>query len=144
MDNLQPLIDLDRYTFKRTLGQYTIYGTWAFNYDQEEYEPALVIIPANRRRGFQPAIVALSAAFKYDSPKYCAKAAMVFAEGMGMAQGTQNAFDLAGLIHDHLLDLLKMPNSPTESILVGEATIHKGDGTSSVVLIQDHVPLAQA
>lgn len=144
MDNLRPMIDLSRYTEKFVLGEFVIYMTWVFNEDQEDYEPAMVIIPRHRTGGYRPCIVALSAAFKYDSPRYCAEVALVFVEGLGMTDGISRAHTLGTLIYDHLLDLLKMPNSPTESILVGEAKIQHGDGTSSLVLIQDHVPLAQA
>jgi len=144
MDNLRPVIDLTRYSFKRTLGEFVLYGTWVFNDDEEDFEPCLAIIPANRTGGYRPCIVALSAISKYDSPKYCAEAAKLFVEGLGMADGIARVHTLATLIHDHLLDLLKMPNSPNESVLIGEVKIAHGDGTSSVVLLQDHVPLAQA
>lgn len=144
MDNLRPVIDLTRYHRHSVHGEFALYQSWAYNADQEDFEPALVIIPAYRTSGFQPCVVALSSAFKYDSPKYCVEAARLFARGLGMGDEITRTHTLATLIYDHLLDLLKMPESPTTSILMGEAKLVHGDGTSSTVLIQDHVPLAQA
>jgi hypothetical protein len=140
----QPTIDLSRYSFQSVHGEFTLYGSWVYNEDQEDYEPALIIVPAYRTTGFKPCVVALSAAYKYDTPEYCWKAAGVFTKALGMDITVARSHTLASLIYGHLLDLLKMPLSPTESIIVGEAVIGNGDGTSKTVLIQDHVPLAQA
>lgn len=142
MQERKPAIDLTRHAFQRTLGEFSLYGTWVYNADQEEYEPALVVIPAHRRSGFQPCVVALSAAYKYDSPKYCAEAAVLFVKALGMEDGITRAHTLATLIYDHLLDLLKMPESPTVSIIVGEASIDTGHGKKTL-LIHDHEQLKQ-
>lgn len=142
MNHLRPTIDLTRYHAKSTHGEFVLYQTWVFNADQEEYEPALVIIPSNRRSGFQPCVVALSAAFKYDSPKYCVEASRLFVRALGMEDGITRAFTIGTLIYDHLDDLLKMPLSPTTSIIVGEATIDTGHG-KQILLIEDYEPTKQ-
>lgn len=138
----RPTIDLTRTHFTRTLGEFTLHGSWVWNESQESYEPALVVVPAFRKRGFQPCVVALSAAYKYDSPAYCAKAARLFVKALGMEDGITRAHTLATLIYDHLLDLLKMPESPEVAIIVGEAVIDTGAGKKTLI-ISDFEPMQQ-
>ena len=133
----KPAIDLTRYQFKRDVGDLTIYGTWVFNEDKDGTEPCLVLIPRYRTRGFKPVVVALSAAFKYNDPRYLARVAGPFARSLGFEDGMTVANNIATAIHDHLLDLLKMPNDPTDAIVVGEATIDMG-GRKRTIEVLDH------
>jgi hypothetical protein len=136
-------IDLTRHHFKRELGELTLYGTWLYNDDQEDYEPALVIIPTLRRTGFKPCVVALSAAWKYnDDARYLAYATRIFMRDLGMTDCLTNAHKLGSLIYDHLGDLVTMPPSPTSSILVGEAVVDIG-GKKRTIQLLDHEPLQQ-
>lgn len=118
----QPAIDLTRYAFVRQLGDMSLYGTWLMNDSQESTEPCLVVIPSNRTTGFRPAVIALSAAFRYNDPRYLARASSVFARNLGM-DSMVSAHKLANLIFDHLGDLVTMPEDPQHAIVVGEASI---------------------
>lgn len=142
-DNRKPVIDLTRHNFMRPSGDLVIFGTWIWSADQNDYEPALVIVPRYRRDGFKPCCVALSSAWKYNEPKYLAHAAQIFLGMLGMQDGMSNAHAVASLIHDHLGDLIKMPPNPTQSIVVADATVTI-DGIKRSMEVLDHKPLAQA
>jgi hypothetical protein len=135
-----PMIDLSRHHFMRPIGEFVAFGTWVHNDEQEADEPALVVVPRYRRSGFKPCVVALSAAFKYDDPKYCVRSARIFLENLGMADSMSSCNTLATLIHDHLEDLLSMPLSPTSRVLVGEAQADTGGG---IIQLFDHVATRQ-
>lgn len=140
----EPLLDLTRYQFQRTVGEFVIYGSWVMNHDQEDYEPCLVIVPARRSRvNYRPCCIALSAAFKYNDPKYLARAIPVFMAGLGMQDSLSNAHKLADLIHSHLRDLITMRPNPTETTVGADATITV-DGKKHAIEVLDHKPLAQA
>lgn len=134
----KPAIDLTRYQFMRELGDLAIYGTWLWNEDQEDTEPCLVVIPRYRKVGFKPVVVALSSAFRYNSPRYLARVSGTFARTLGFADDLTNARKIATLIHDHLLDLLTMPVDPTDAKVVGEANVEIG-GRKRTVELLDHV-----
>lgn len=134
----QHAIDLTRYQFKRELGDLSIYGTWIHNDDQEDTEPCLVVIPRYRRLGFKPVVVALSAAFRYNDPRYLAHVAGVFAQNLGFADDLTTARRIATLIYDHLLDLLTMPLDPTKAEVVGEANVDLG-GQKRTIEMLDYV-----
>lgn len=138
-------LDLTRHAFLIPKGELVLLGTW-LHWEglagQNESEPALVIVPRYRKSGFKPAVVALSAAFKYSSPEYCAWASKEFAMNLGM-DSASTAHLIGELIHSHLDDLLKMPNSPTETIVVGEARIHDGVLGGKTVEIVDHDVMKQ-
>lgn len=141
-DNRIPAIDLTRHAFIRVMGDITLYGSWVYSPDMEDYEPALVLIPTYRRSGFMPVVIALSAAYKYDSPQYLAKVSQGILIKLGMHDCMSTANKVANLIYDHLDDLLKMPNNPTTSIIVADATITVG-GRKRTVEILDHEPTKQ-
>lgn len=144
LERARPAIDLARYHFKRDRGDMTIYGTWLYNHDQEDTEPALVILPRYRLNGAVPCCVALSAAFKYNNPRYLAHAARHFAKTMGFEDEMSRVRKVAEFIHDHMLDLLKMPVDPTEAVVVGEAKVDLGNGRKRTVEFLDHEQLPQA
>lgn len=141
-DNRIPAIDLTRHAFVRPMGDITLYGTWVYNEDMEDYEPALVLIPSYRRSGFMPVVIALSAAYKYDSPQYLAKVSRGILIKLGMNDCMSSANRVANLIYDHLDDLLKMPNNPTTSVIVADATISI-NGRKRSVEILDFEPTKQ-
>lgn len=128
-------IDLSRYQFVREIGDLAIYGTWLWNEDQEDTEPCLVVVPRYRRIGYKPVVVALSAAFRYNNPKYLAHVAGIFAESLGFSNDMTNARKIATLIHDHLLDLLTMPIDPTDAKVVGEASVDIGGRRRTVEIL---------
>jgi hypothetical protein len=130
-------LDLTRYQWRKEVHDLMIYGTWLYNDDQEDTEPALVILP-RYRTGAKPVAIALSSAFKYNNPRYLAQAASVFAVQLGFEDSMTNAHRIATLIDDHLLDLIKMPVDPTEAVQVGEAVLDLGNGRRQTVGLMDH------
>lgn len=137
-------IDLTRHAWKRDAGDFSIYGTWVFNEDQEDTEPCLVVIPRYRTGGFRPVVIALSAAFRYNDPRYLARVTPVFLKMLGFDDGLSKAHALASLIHDHLYDLITMPVDPTAAIVVGEASLDLGNGRRTTVEFMDHEQIPQA
>lgn len=135
--NERPAIDLTRYAFMRELGEFALYGSWLFNDDQEDTEPALVVIPRYRSGGFNPVCIALSSAFKYNDPRYCVHRAQQFAAALGFTDDMSRTRKLAELIYDHLPDLIGMPPDPQQAIVVGEAKVDIGGQRRTVELL-DH------
>ena len=140
----QPALDLTRFHWKRDVHDLTIFGTWLYNEDQEDTEPALVIIPRYRLNGAIPVCIALSAAFRYNDPRYLARTAGYFAKKLGFEDSIVTAHRIASLIDDHLADLLKMPVDPTEAIQVGEAVVNHGDGRRETVGLMDYEQIKQS
>lgn len=135
----RPVIDLTRYTFKRHVKDLTVYGTWLASSDDES-EPALVIVPTHRgNHTYRPAVVALSAAFKYDNPIYLARAAALFAKGLGM-DSLASAVAIGEAIADHLPDLVCLPPEPMETHVIGEGSIGEGRDRKVIQLL-DHTPI---
>lgn len=134
----RPALDLTRHKFVRTIGDITVYGTWLYSPDKEDTEPALVLVPAYRRVGFTPVAIALSAAFKYDSPQYMARACKQFLQDLDLEDNSRNAFKVAEIILEHLPDLIAMPPDPTHAVVVGEATVHLPGGKKHTAQLLDH------
>lgn len=142
----RPAIDLTRHAFVRELGDIRLYGTWLYDAEEDDDEPALVLVPAHRSaHGVVPCVVALSAAFKYDNPRYLAARSLQFARVLGFEDTELSTAQKIGtIIHDHLLDLIKMPENPTEAIAGATANVDFGDGRRRTLEIMDHVPIAQS
>lgn len=137
MIEAKPAIDLSRYAFKRELGDLILFGTWLMNDEQEDTEPCLVIVPRHRVRNFKPAVIALSAAFRYNDPIHTARAAATFAHNLGF-EDMMSADKIANMILDHLGDLVTMPPDPTVAHVVGEAHIDMGDGSKRKIEVLDY------
>lgn len=146
MDNRTPAIDLTRHHFMRPVGDLVIFGTWLYNEDQEDHEPALVIVPRYRRQGFRPCCVALSSAWKYNpehnGPAYLARAAQLFVQNLGMEDTMSNAFKVAEAVQNHLSDLVSMPPNPTSSVVVADAQVIL-DGVRQHIELMDHISMKQ-
>lgn len=139
----EPVLDLTRNYFVKPSGDLVLVATWIRNEEQEDSEPCLVILPRYRKSGFKPCCVALSSSFKYNEPRYLAMASRNFARMLGMDDTISTAHKIGELIHGHLLDLVRMPPSPTQSIVVADAT-YTVNGRKHSAEILDHKPLAQA
>lgn len=137
-------IDLTRKAFQRDIQDISLYGSWIYNQDQEDYEPALVLIPRYRTRGFAPVVIALSAAYKYDDPRYLAQVSPTFVRCLGFEDNLANGYKVADIIYSHLDDLVKMPNNPTTAIIVGEASMAVGSGRKRTIQISDFISTPQA
>lgn len=140
---MKPALDLTRHYLMRPYGDLVVVGTWIMNNDQDDYEPCLVVVPRYRKTGFKPCVVALSVAWKYNEPQYLARASQIFTKILGMDDCMSNAHKIGEAIHSHLGDLVKAPPSPTQSIVVADAS-YTINGKSHSAEIFDHKPLAQA
>lgn len=135
----KPAIDLSRHHFMRELGDLVIFGSWVYSEEQEDTEPALVLLPRYRSpSSVTPCIVALSAAYRYNDAKYCVHAAKGIAKALGFEDSMQTTHRIADILHDHLPDLVSMPVDPTEAVVIGEASLNMGDGTTKTVEMLDY------
>ncbi len=133
-----PVIDLTRHHFMRELGDLVLFGTWVMNDDQEATEPALVLLPRYRPpSSVIPCVIALSAAYLYNDPKYCVRAAKGIAKALGFEDSMTTTHKIADILHSHLPDLVSMPVDPTQAAVIGEATVHQG-GRKTTVEILDY------
>lgn len=134
-----PAIDLTRHHFMRELGDIVLFGTWVMNDAQEDTEPALVLLPRYRPpSSVIPCVVALSAAYLYNDPKYCVRAAKGIAKALGFEDSMTTTHKIADILHSHLPDLVSMPVDPTRAEVVGEATVNLGNGRRQTVEILDY------
>jgi hypothetical protein len=147
IERARPNLDLTRYHFVRELGDIRLYGTWWYDAENDDDEPCLVLVPSRRvSHHVVPCVILLSAAFLYDDPRYLAMRALTFAKALGFDDTEMaSAQKIGGIVHDHLLDLIKMPENPTEAIVGATANVDFGDGRGTrTVEILDHEPIAQA
>lgn len=130
----KPAIDLTRHHFMRELGDLVIFGTWIYNEDIEDTEPALVVMPRYRPpSSVVPCVVALSAAYLYNDPKYCVNAAKGIAKALGFEDSMNTTHKIADILHSHLPDLVSMPNDPSVGVVIADGIIDSGDGTKKSV-----------
>jgi len=142
----RPAIDLTRYAFVRELGDIRLYGTWYYDAELDDDEPALVLVPALRQtHGIVPCVIALSAAFRYTDPRHLAAVSLEFAKALGFEDTVMaSAHKIGGIIHDHLLDLITMPENPTEAVVGATANVRIAGGRSRTIEILDYLPIIQA
>lgn len=132
-------IDLTRHHFMRELGDLVLFGTWVMNDEQEDTEPALVLLPRYRHPSTViPCVIALSAAYLYNDAKYCVRAAKGIAKALGFEDSMTTTHRIADILHSHLPDLVSMPIDPTEAVVVGEARVDLGDGRKKTVEFMDY------
>lgn len=140
----RPAIDLSRHAFFREVGDMVVVGTWVHNDEQEDTEPALVILPRFRPpSSVIPCVIGLSAAYRYNDAKYAVHAAKGIAKALGFEDSMHRTHRIADMIHSHLPDLVSMPIDPREAIVVGEATLNLGDGKRQTVEVLDHEAIRQ-
>lgn len=139
----RPAIDLSRHAFMRELGDLVLFGTWVYSEDQEDTEPALVMLPRYRPpSSVIPCVVALSSAYLYNDPKYCVRAAKGIAKALGFEDSMTTTHRIADILHSHLPDLVSMPVDPQEAIVVADATVETSKGRQSVEIL-DYEPVKQ-
>lgn len=144
----RPAIDLTRHAWVRELGDIRLYGTWYYqptDDNSDTDEPCLVLVPAFRRIGVTPCVVLLQHAHKWTEPRYAAKMSLEFANTLGYGSNAmQNAARIHGMVYDHLLDLIKMPENPTDAVVGASGSFKIGDGASRSFEILDYEPTKQA
>ena len=130
----KPAIDLSRHHFMRELGDLVVFGTWVYNEDIEDTEPALVVMPRYRPpSSVVPCVVALSAAYLYNDPKYCVRAAKGMAKALGFDDSMNTTHRIADILHSHLPDLVSMPTDPSVGVVIADGIIDSGNGTKKSV-----------
>lgn len=140
----KPAIDLSRHHFMREIGDMVVIGTWVMNNAQEDTEPALVLLPRYRPpSSVMPCVIALSAAYRYNDPKYCVHAAKGIAKALGFEDSMTRTHKIADILHSHLPDLVSMPVDPTRADVVGEAEVQLGSGRKTTVDILDYEQIQQ-
>lgn len=140
----KPAIDLSRHHFMRELGDLVLFGTWVMNGEQEDTEPALVLLPRYRPpSSVVPCVVALSAAYRYNDAKYCVHAAKGIAKALGFEDSMQTTHRIADILHSHLPDLISMPVDPTVAVVVADAVIEGSDGKKKTVELLDFQQVQQ-
>jgi hypothetical protein len=140
----KPAIDLTRHAFMRELGDLVLFGTWVFNDDQEDTEPALVLLPRYRPpSSVVPCVIALSSAYRYDNPKYLVRAAKGMAKALGFSDSMTRTHKIADIIHSHLPDLISMPVDPSEIVTVADGIIDTGDGRKKAVELTENRQIRQ-
>ncbi len=143
----KPRLDLDRYHWKRDLGEFTLIGTWWI--DGQRNSPCMVII----RRGEQthehtsPCVIMMDDAWYYSpqigDPKVAATAVMNFLQALRLdPHQFTNVVRIHLMIEDHLGDLLSIPpySQPDTGDLIAEVTIKDNKtGKTLEVEIKDDV-----
>jgi hypothetical protein len=102
-------------------------------------ERAMVLVPAYRL-GAPWYVVAESASFRYDDPKYVAVQCVKACEVLGIKPSKENWARVGGIIVDGLPDLIRMPSAPRPDFRpgsFGEMTL-RADGK---VLAQQDIRL---
>lgn len=142
--NRKPVLDLTRNHRIIPSGDLVLILTWIGNHEQQDYEPCMVIVPRYRKKGsYKACCVALSSAWQYNEPAYLAMASRNFARMLGMDDGMSSTYHIGELIYSNLGELLKTPPSPTQSIVVADAS-YTVNGRRHTAEVLDHQPLAQA
>lgn len=132
------ILDLTKYAFARNLGDITVYGTWV-GPSVDESEPCLVLVPTHRIGNCRPVVIGLSAAYKYDDPRYLLQAAIQYNRDLGFEDSASNVHKVASVIYDHLQDLIELPPRPVENVRVGaEAIITEESGRTHRAEILDY------
>ena len=121
-------LDLRRAHLHRRHGDLMVVFTWVND------ERAMVLLPAFRP-GAPWYIVMESAAWQYDDPAYLARQCVTACDVLGIEPSRPNWVRVAGIIHDGLPDLIRMPSAPP-------AEFHRG-AVGAMTLRADGQVLAQ-
>lgn len=115
-----PILDLTKHVFMREHRELTVFGTWIYNAEEEDWEPCLVLVRTKHigTDKVTPCVVLLSEAWRYDEPgtghRHMLTIAMQFVRVMRLDDNMTNVHMVADAIHSHLLDLIKLPPRPAE------------------------------
>lgn len=144
---IRPALDLSRYAWTQRHGDLTVYGTWWYDNDDNQWVPCLVIVPtfsviSNER--VTPCVVTLDLAWIWSeeegSPRFAAETAASFCDSLGMAVNPKNAIRVAGIIRDHLEDLIKrIPPRPPQNAVVADAIVTNAAGRERHAEIREDV-----
>jgi hypothetical protein len=111
-------LDLTLRQFTRAAGVLLVIGTWLRD-DEFQWRPALVLIRAadEGKRVPVPCVVPLANAWIWSEdigdPRLAARAAYQFARALRLDDDPMNGPRIAGIINDHLPDLVRIPPLPS-------------------------------
>ena len=136
-------LDLNHYHWRRDLREFTLYGTWLI--DDEQDRPCMVIIRRQEQTHDHtvPCIVPMDLAYAFDpiggDPQMAARACLDFAQALRMdPNNPKTVLRIHALIDDHLGDLLSIPpysRPDTDAEATAEITVtDKRTGKTSEVV----------
>jgi hypothetical protein len=144
VDLIRPALDLTRNAWRQQHGDIVAIGTWWLA-DSEGSYPCMVLIPAFGRPD-HPCVVSVDLAWIWSeeagSPEFAMETAMSFAMSLGMAPDFKNCTRIAGIIRDHLGDLLSIKPRPADADdikVVADAILTSPDGKERHAEIKDSV-----
>ncbi len=105
-------LDLRKAHATRQHGDLLVVFTWIND------ERAMVLVPAYRP-GAPWYVVAESASFRYDDPKYVAVQCVTACEVLGIKPSKENWARVGRIIVDGLPDLIRMPSAPQPEFRLG-------------------------
>lgn len=146
---MKATIDIDRYHFRRVLGDLTVIGTWIHIDDQWRQCLAIIRTGEELHEATTPCLITVDQAWLWSEapgigdPRRAARIAREMLISLRMDENNiNNAIRIASLIHDHLGDLLTIPPySPVEPApVIAEVTMRDTDtGKVREVELRDHV-----
>lgn len=139
-------IDLTRCHFKRTVGDIDVFGTWFFGDASAGPRPCLVLLPANRNSGRRPVpiVILVDQAWIWSEeigdPAESARRSLLYARLLGLnTADIGEAFRVAGLIRDHLSDLISLPPIPqSERFVAADGISTDENGRTTELKIFDY------
>lgn len=121
-------LDTSKAHLVRRHGDITVIFTWMND------ERAMILLPSYRPKS--PWYVVMeSAAYKYDDPRYLARQCPTACDVLGIEPSTKNWSRIAGIIHDGLPDLIRMPSQREEA--------PRGDAYGAMKLFADGKQIAE-
>ena len=127
-------LDLTQPAFQKRRGDLMLYGAW----HGKTLRPCLVVFPAFRIEKPVPLVIEVDCAWKWNpddidvDPRENARLIGAFMRSNGMDYSNPfTAMKVAGLIHDHLGDLLAIPPKRGDDVVVADA-IHTDRDTGKV------------
>jgi hypothetical protein len=149
MSIIRPCLDLARNAWKKRHGDLDVYGTWYWDEDDRQWVPCLAIVRAHsvlHRDRSRPCLIPVDHAWAWSEEQggweYVAKTAVAFADALGMPANVASVMRIAGLIREHIEDLVKRvpprPHDDQEMKVVADA-ISTVNGRSKHTEIADRV-----
>lgn len=146
---IRPCLDLTRNAWVKNHGDLTVYGTWYWDADDNQWVPSLVIMRAHARLLIEetmPCIVPVDHAWCWSEEEggweHIAPTLLAFCEALKMPDDQKSMFRLVDIVRNHLEDLLKRipprPKNFDDEAIVADA-VAKVNGKTHHTEISDRV-----
>lgn len=139
------VLDLSVTAFRHRRGDVDVIGTWFFS-EPSRPRPALVLVPAFKEghERTTPCIVPLDTAWMWSEaigdPRHVARMSHRIADRLGLAaHDPWVCIRVAGLVRDHLGDLIRMPVFPKPKQAVADAVTVDAQGRERHAEVLGHV-----